>query len=587
MKIVLCTTPIRPVPTDYPPFGSLALIQALRSAGYDPYFYDIDGLRPSFEQVVRFFADYKPDLIAVSAVVSTAYAYVKNLSAALKEVLPGVPIVVGGNLAASAELLHKFCRVDVCAAGEGEKIIVNLARHYDARKGQPPDLAALRRINGITFLDEKGEMVFTNYEMPLSTEEFQDPDFEILEKYSKIGNFVCDPFLRPEFARDPRSYEPKRRGLKMSTVVSAKGCVARCTFCHRWDKGYRHLSTHVLIRRIQYLKDRYNVGFIAFGDENFGSDREKLDEFIEAVKPLDILYMVAGVRCRSVDLDLLKRMRDSGCVALYYGMETGSPRILQVMEKNATLDINMNAARWTSEAGLYTIFQLVLAMPGETNETIGETVDFINKVTVDRPEPPHKILSINYIQALPGTAAYEYARQKGYLGEGLAGEDRYLTMVSDIDAADDSKFINFTESPMLTVKSWRHRILFEAEANWYRARGWAKADTKLPSGEAPKERDYYTEGGYFNLKKMVHSPFMFRYLWPLRKFYYLGYAVTKDFVRLPQKMFWGFVLEYVKCLFVKKPALTDYRSLRRVMKELTPVPSNLTEESMLPLRSGR
>ena len=86
MNIVLCTTPIRPSPTNYPPFGSMALIQSLRSAGYDPYFYDIDGLRPSFEQVVDFFKERAPDVLAVSAVVSTAYAYTKKLVHAVKEV---------------------------------------------------------------------------------------------------------------------------------------------------------------------------------------------------------------------------------------------------------------------------------------------------------------------------------------------------------------------------------------------------------------------------------------------------------------------------------------------------------------------
>jgi len=108
MRIILSTIPIRPVPTDYPPFGSMALIQELRAAGYDPYFYDIDGLRPTFDEVIRYYREQKPDLIAISAVVSTAYGYTKKLCHTLKEHLPDTPILLGGNLAASAELLHRF-----------------------------------------------------------------------------------------------------------------------------------------------------------------------------------------------------------------------------------------------------------------------------------------------------------------------------------------------------------------------------------------------------------------------------------------------------------------------------------------------
>ena len=55
MKITLCTTPIRPVPSGFPPFGSMALIQSLRQAGQNPIFFDMDGLRPSFEGVLERF----------------------------------------------------------------------------------------------------------------------------------------------------------------------------------------------------------------------------------------------------------------------------------------------------------------------------------------------------------------------------------------------------------------------------------------------------------------------------------------------------------------------------------------------------
>jgi anaerobic magnesium-protoporphyrin IX monomethyl ester cyclase len=584
MRIVLSTTPIRPVPTDYPPFGSMSLIQALRKSGYDPFFYDIDGLRPSFDEVVRFYQDRRPDLIAISAVVSTAYAYTKQLCLALKKRLPDTPIVVGGNLAASAELLHRFCGVDVCAVGEGEKVIVNLARLLEAEGALPKE--RLRPIPGITFLDEKGDMVFTGYESPLTVDEMPDPDYGILEQFSRIDNFLCNPLTRPDFSWDPRTYEPRRRGQKMATILSAKGCVARCTFCHRWDKGYRAFQVESIIRRMKHLKERYNVGFFCFGDENFGSNRKQVEELVSAVKSLDVLYSVQGVRVRSVDLDLLRRMKDSGCSGLYYGMETGSPRILQVMEKNASLEHNLQAARWTHEAGLHTVYQLVLGMPGENDETIRETTKFVKQVTEFLPEAPHHRLSMNYIQALPGTPTYEYARERGFIGKTPEEEEKYLLLVSDIDASDDSKFLNFTEEPIWTVKSWRHRILFEAERHWRRTHRWSPP-RQLPPGGAVVQRDYYTQGGYFNLKKVVHSTFFYRYLWFLRPLYLAGYVVLKDFLRLPRGTFWKHAGEYTWSLVKKKAGLKDYRSLRRVMKETAPPPFTITEENMLPLRLGR
>ena len=466
MKIVVCTTPIRPEPTTYPPFGSMALIQSLKGAGYDPYFYDIDGLRPTFEEVVQFFRDQAPDVVGISSVVSTAYAYTKNLALAIKEACPQTKIVLGGNLAASAEILLRFCKIDVCGVGEGERVIVNLTRYWESNRTNDDD-SQLRQIKGIAYLDNSGEVVFTGFEVPVLASDFLSPDWTILEKYSKIDNFITDPLSQHEFAQDPRTYQPHRRGKMLATAVTAKGCVARCTFCHRWDRGYRHWPVDRIVENIEFLIERYNVGFIAFGDENFGSDRRKTDELIERIRPLDILYQVGGVRCRSVDPDLLARLKDSGCVGLFYGMETGSPRILEVMEKNTEQQQNVDAALWTHEAGLYTIYQMVLGMPGEDHGTVAETSEFIQKITEFLPEPPHRRLSINYIQALPGTPVYEFARDSGLIGKSLEEEEQYLIGISDINAVDDSKFLNFTEYDYLTVQSWRQRIYFDAEMNWW------------------------------------------------------------------------------------------------------------------------
>jgi radical SAM superfamily enzyme YgiQ (UPF0313 family) len=230
---------------------------------------------------------------------------------------------------------------------------------YFERHPDGDDDAARRAIKGLAFLDHRGDMVFTGYEDAISADQLMDPDWTILEQYSRIDHFIIDPLERHIFARDPRSVEPHRRGKKAAFVITAKGCVARCTFCHRWDRGYRHLPVETIVRRIRTLQDRYNVGFILFGDENFGSDRRKLEELIEALTPLDVLYSVGGVRCRSVTPDLLRKLRNSGCVSLFYGMESGSPKMLEVMEKNTALQQNIDAARWTHEAGLYTTYQLM------------------------------------------------------------------------------------------------------------------------------------------------------------------------------------------------------------------------------------
>src|SRR5438552_3529058 len=114
MRTCICTTPIRPVPTLYPPFGSLAIIQSLRSIGEEVDFYNIDYFRYSHEEIKAYFAAQQFDIVGISAVVSTAYAYAKYLADLIKTVSPQTVVIVGGNLAASAEILLRKCRVDFC-----------------------------------------------------------------------------------------------------------------------------------------------------------------------------------------------------------------------------------------------------------------------------------------------------------------------------------------------------------------------------------------------------------------------------------------------------------------------------------------
>ena len=84
-KILIVTTPIRPFPTGFPPLGSLSVITALNKAGFhNTEFYNIDYLRPNYSDVINFIKENKPDVLGISAVVSTAYGYSKKLSTDIK-----------------------------------------------------------------------------------------------------------------------------------------------------------------------------------------------------------------------------------------------------------------------------------------------------------------------------------------------------------------------------------------------------------------------------------------------------------------------------------------------------------------------
>ena len=122
MKICIVTTPIRPKPTIYPPFGSMAIVQSLREINQNVHFYHIDYFRYSHDQIVEYFTKNQFDMVGISAVVSTAYEYTKYLTKVVKKINNKTLVFLGGGLAASAEILHKKANVDYCVFGDGEII---------------------------------------------------------------------------------------------------------------------------------------------------------------------------------------------------------------------------------------------------------------------------------------------------------------------------------------------------------------------------------------------------------------------------------------------------------------------------------
>ena len=126
MKVMIMSTPNRAKAAMFPPIGPLSILKYARARqNFTSEFYNIDALRPSFDTVLEHIQDFQPDILGISAVVSTAYAYTKKVALAIKEVLPETLIVVGGPLAASAEILLRRAKVDLCVLGEGEIIFNN------------------------------------------------------------------------------------------------------------------------------------------------------------------------------------------------------------------------------------------------------------------------------------------------------------------------------------------------------------------------------------------------------------------------------------------------------------------------------
>ncbi len=461
-KIVFATIPLR-APSSHLPIASLAIMTALKRHGYDNVtLYEINVLRPTYEQTLEYFRKQKPDIVGLSAVVSTSYAFVKKLSADLRKMFPNVLIVCGGNLVANVNVLMAKTEIDICCTGEGEVTMCEIVDHYVAGKMSPRDLGAIK---GIAFRDEKKAMVITPYSAQLDDTAIFEIDWDLADEATGVDRCFPNKFSKHStFLFDIRYYDPKRRGKALAHFYASKGCVARCTFCHRFTKGIRYVPVDLLEKRLAAYIKRYNIGFVYFTDENFGTHPAWLHPFCDMIKKFDILWSVGGIRVNRISAASLKMMREAGCTSVAYGTETGSEKMLAVMEKAVTLADNYRITKLTPAANLFYIPQMVVGMPGEDESTIEETKRFLAAVYTEDSYYHPANLQVNYAQALPGTPLYESGRLKGHIEPTVDGEEAYLFRVSDKNARDLDATVNHTEIPHLIWKSWGQQI--RASANY-------------------------------------------------------------------------------------------------------------------------
>ncbi len=509
VRVVLCNIALRAQPDPFPPVACTSIINFLRNAGFDAEFFDIDSRRPSDKKIAEYFARERFDIVGISAVVSTGYAYTKNLAQLIKKACPTTQVIVGGNLAATYEVLLRKCEIDICGIGEGEKVMLSLVQYFDKHRAFFPATEELKSIKGIAYLDENKQVVHTGTGELVEKERLAQPDYEILAMYDGgLGAYLTDPMLRNDYPLDPRAYQPHRKGKKAATLFTAKGCVNTCTFCHRWVKGYRVFPVENIIRTIKSLKEKHNVGFISFGDECFGEDIRWLNEFIKQMAPLDVLFQCSGVRVGLVKKDptSIRRLKEVGMIAIYFGMESGCDKILSVMEKRASCLDNIKAAKACEEAGIYTEIQLILGMPGEDDSTVNETTNFAIEATKTLPYLP--LLSINYLQSLPGTPSYDFLQHYKLVGKSVDEEERYLLSVSDVNACEFSHYINVTQSPMGRVMTWQQKLNLKVRIAWLKEHHWRiTSDQKLKAFGTSDYPWWTLKGLKFILK---NSPWAYR-----------------------------------------------------------------------------
>lgn len=421
------------------PYGLAYIATSLLNSAYEVEIFDIYANRWNRNEVLKRIKYLNCDVIGITA-MSTQYSYVKWLSFELKKQTKA-RIVVGGLLATySSEIVLKNTSVDICVVGEGENTIVDLLNNINC----------LDNVHGIVFKKD-GETIKT-------------PPGEYIKDLDSLGRLAYDLFPMDVYTKtkfyihDPTTKIFKHKiSFKTMGVPTGRGCPYRCNFCSKSIDGLRLRSVDSIIDEIKFLQRTYGIEGVHFIDELFVVNKKRAYELVEKIAPLNLQWDGQG-RINTVDYELLCAMKKAGCVAIGFGVESGSNKILKNMNKRITVERSKQALSDAQKAGLHIKVQLVLGYPGENKETIAGTVNFFKEIK-------HPARRFSLILPLPGSAIYNDAINKGLIKD----EEDYLMQIYDGYGGNRYRtFINFTEMSTNELYRLKRKAEKEMEKN-YRA----------------------------------------------------------------------------------------------------------------------
>jgi len=163
---------------------------------------------------------------------------------------------------------------------------------------------------------------------------------------------------------------------KLIYIFTTRGCPFKCIFCQKelTGRGFRVRSTELIVDELEQIVKGYDPGVILFVDEILTLRKKRIHEMCDEIIRRGLKFeWIANTRADCVDYPLLKHMHRAGCRRIYYGWESGSQRMLDVLKKDLTPEEIVEAAKMTRRAGIWAKVYLIVGSPGETKEDIAET----------------------------------------------------------------------------------------------------------------------------------------------------------------------------------------------------------------------
>jgi anaerobic magnesium-protoporphyrin IX monomethyl ester cyclase len=186
-----------------------------------------------------------------------------------------------------------------------------------------------------------------------------------------------DELLPDRDALDHTQYGYPLEGGKAATIITARGCPYRCAFCSISCEKLMFRNPSKVLDEIDMLIRHYGFDRMLFLDDSFTVHKKRLMIILEKLRTHDIKYRCYARCDNSFDSELLSIMRESGCVELGVGIESGSQKILDLIDKRLTVAMNLAFIKKAQAAGIMVNAFVMIGLPGESLETVEETRNFM------------------------------------------------------------------------------------------------------------------------------------------------------------------------------------------------------------------
>jgi radical SAM superfamily enzyme YgiQ (UPF0313 family) len=385
VHILLIPPVINPISTDqavnFIPVGLLVLLSTLKDSGLRSEIYTPQILIARDQDIPLVAEDIlsrEPQSLGFSTWCDS-FPVSLLLAEEIKKINPDIPVIFGGPQASilAENTVEKYPFVDFVLRGEADYTLPELISRLLIGKEED-----VKDVPGLVYRD------------PAMKEVILDSPGEIVKNLDKL----------PVPAYERIFQKSKLR------IDAGRGCPYRCTYCTTnqfFSRRYRVKSPGRIIGEMEYCNEKLGVTGFGISHDMFTVNKEFIAEFTGRLSLLNKTLKVpftwtCSARTNSVSEEMLNQMKESGCIAIFFGIETGSERVQKEIKKNLDLDQAIRMIRHATGLGVDTVVSYMAGFPGETSSDLSDTLESIVQVAIAGARPQFTLLSI-----LPGTPIYQ------------------------------------------------------------------------------------------------------------------------------------------------------------------------------------